>query len=261
MSVQGKCSIVKIDDNQIVVNQIDLRLSNSSNWDSYEYLFIDNVNLQNTPYDLKGVLICIKYEDTWHLGMLMKMNYNGVSFCLVKQYSLFISNEATLQKLDMNIVLGKYFGQLITLPLQSFVTYSVLYLNQVRGSRPFSQEYNYCPINSDGCYDCSVNGPDTVLPKYLLKQTLELKYYPQLPSLSLFTDKLKSMQSFKWNQKYMFQRVNIDIGTDERVNMRFVNESILSIKKKEHLNDLFACPFLLMGVKMTSQLVGLLLLL
>ena len=45
----------------------------------------------------------------------------------------------------------------------------------------------------------------------------------------------------------MFQRVNIDIETDERVNMRFVNESISSIKKKEHLNDLFACPFFIDG--------------
>lgn len=232
MSVQGKCCIVKIVGNWIVVNQIDSRLFNASNWDSYEYLFIDNVNLHNTPYDLKGVLMCIKYDDIWQLGMLMKMNYNGVSFCLVKHYSLFLSNEASVQKLDINMVLGKYFGQLITLPLQSFVTYSVLYLNQVSGNRPFHQEYMYSPINSDGCYDCSVDGPDTVLPPYLLKQTLELKYYPQLPSLSLFTDKLKSMPSFKWNNKYTFQRVNINIETDDRVIMRFVNESIACSQKK-----------------------------
>ena len=63
MSVQGKCSIVKIVDNKIVVNEINTRLLTSSNWDSYQYLFIDNVNLQKTPWDLEGVLICIIYND------------------------------------------------------------------------------------------------------------------------------------------------------------------------------------------------------
>ena len=97
MSVQGKCSIVKIEDNKIVVNEINSRLLTSSNWDSYQSLFIDNVNLQNIPWDLEGILICIKYKDMWKLGMLMKMNYRGVSFCLLHKYSIFLAKKVTLQ--------------------------------------------------------------------------------------------------------------------------------------------------------------------
>ena len=226
MSVQGKCSIVKIVDNKIVVNEINTRLLTSSNWDSYQYLFIDNVNLQKTPLYVQGILICIMYNDMWQLAMLMQMKYSGVSFCLLEQYSIFIETKETLQELDVNQVLKNYFGVLITLSLHSFSRYTVLYLNQVRGTRPFGQEYNYNPINSDSCYDCSVDGPDVILPKFLFRQSLDLKYYPKLPNLSLFPDKLKSMPWFKWNQKYMFQRINIDIDTDERVNVLFVNDPI-----------------------------------
>ena len=175
MSVQEKCSIVKIVDNKIVVNEINTRQSTSSNWDSYQYLFIDNVNLQKTPLYVQGILICIMYNDHWQLAMLMQMKYSGVSFCLLEQYSIFIETKETLQELDVNQVLKNYFGVLITLSLHSFSRYTVLYLNQVSGSRPFGQEYNYNPINSDSCYDCSVDGPDVILPNFFVQTIIRFK--------------------------------------------------------------------------------------
>ena len=120
MSVQGNCSIIKIVDNKIVVELINYCLLSSSNWDNSEYKFIGNVNFHKTSHDLKGTLIGIKYKDRWQLGMVMKMKYSGVSFYVIENYLLFTPNKDIMQEQDINLILQRYFGELITVSLQTF---------------------------------------------------------------------------------------------------------------------------------------------
>ena len=79
-------------------------------------------------------------------------------------------------------------------------------------------------INCDICHNCSVDGFDIFLHQNLMRQKLDINYYPQLTGLSLFSDKPKSLPSYNRKRKYMFQRVNFGIDNDISENKLYVND-------------------------------------
>ena len=182
MSVQGKSCLINIIQNRIIVKEINHRIIAFKTWDSEEISFMDNVNLHKTPWQCRGLLICIYYNDKWDLGIIVRMSSMCVSFYLLYNLDLFHTTNEKVNHLSLNKILNHYFGDLITASLNDFSQLKCFYLNQICGHRPYGQEYNYNPVNPDNCYDSCVDGPDVLLPKSIMKQTIDIKYYPKLTS-------------------------------------------------------------------------------
>ena len=123
----------------------------------------------------------------WDLGIIVRMSSLCVSFCLLQNLDLFHTTNEKVDYISLNKILNHYFGDLITASLNDFSKLTCFYLNQICGNRPYGQEYSYNPVNQDNCYDSCVDGPDVLLPKSVMKQTIDTKHYPKVTSSPLLS--------------------------------------------------------------------------
>jgi hypothetical protein len=128
-------------------------------------LYIESRNLNITPTQRKGCLVAYQRNGSWHIGYVWNQHQQKFKILewigeavvdtdafgsqVVPDFHLISREKFT------SVLWSRYFRATeITVPEK------LQYLNQVYGRRPFTSDWMFSLVGSDGKIECSLNGPD-----------------------------------------------------------------------------------------------------